>query len=197
MLEDTTTRPHTHWQMRRHLFLPAVLAALSGIAPACGRTPPGDADTAAAGPDTAAVRDTAAADTVAGIVAEVGSIPVTSIVVRPVNGGPVTLRGALAREIGRAAGAEVRVIGRRTAEGLDAREYLVRTVDGEPALDGILAAEGNALVLVTPTGRIPVPRPPAALRGMIGARVWLVGVPGGSVTSYGVLRAADRARGRT
>jgi hypothetical protein len=131
-----------------------------------------------------------AADTVRGIVAEVGSLPVTSVVVRPAGGRSVTILGPLAREIGRAAGAEVWVSGGRTAEGLAAEQYAVRSVDGEPAVDGALAREGDRLVLVTPAGRRPIARPPAALQGMIGARVWLVGALDGSITSYGVLRDA-------
>lgn len=129
-------------------------------------------------------------DTLRGIVAEVGSVPVTSIVIRPAGGRSVPIIGNLAREIGRAAGAEVWVSGRRTPAGLEADRYAVRTVDGEAATDGTLARDGDRLVLVTPSGRRPIARPPAALQGMIGARVWLVGALDGSITSYGVLRDA-------
>lgn len=170
-------------------------------------TLPGRADTSILGWDSAApppvpittvpiTRDrskegpAAAMDTVRGIVAEVGSVPVTSIVVRPAGGRSVTIIGNLAREIGRAAGADVWVSGRRTPAGLEADRYAVRTVDGESAIDGTLARDGDRLVLVTPTGRLPIARPPAALQGMIGARVWLVGALDGSITSYGVLRDA-------
>lgn len=132
----------------------------------------------------------AAADTVRGIVAETGALPVTSIVVRPAGGRSVTILGPLAREIGRAAGAELWVSGRRTPAGLAAEAYAVRTVDGEAAVDGMVARDGDRLVLVTPAGRRPIARPPAALQGMIGARVWLVGALDGSITSYGVLRDA-------
>lgn len=135
-------------------------------------------------------RPAAQEDTVRGIVAEVGSVPVTSIVVKPAGGRSVTLLGSLAREIGQAAGAEVWVSGHRTAEGLHAMRYAVRSVDGQPAVDGTLAAEGDELFLVTASGRRRITRPPQALRGKIGARVWLVGSLDGGVTSYGVLRDA-------
>jgi hypothetical protein len=141
-------------------------------------------------PATALPVETAQEDTVRGIVAEVGSVPITSIVVRPAGGRSVTLLGSLAKEIGRAAGAEVWVSGHRTQEGLHAMRYAVRSVDGEPAVDGVLASEDGGLVLVTAGGRRRIVRPPQALRGMVGARVWLVGPIEGGITSYGVLRDA-------
>lgn len=130
----------------------------------------------------------AAADTVRGIVSEVGSSPMTSVVVRPASGGAVTITGALAREIARAAGAEVWVSGERRGGSMDVRSYAIRTVDGEAATDGIIARDGERLLLVTGTGPRPIARPLHALRGMIGARVWLVGPLDGTITSYGVLR---------
>jgi hypothetical protein len=128
------------------------------------------------------------ADTVRGIVSEVGSFPMTSVVVRPAGGAVVTITGDLAREIARAGGAEVWVSGLRGAQGLEARSYAVRTVDGAAAADGVLARDGERLVLVTPAGSRPIARPLQAFRGMIGARVWLVGPLDGTITSYGVLR---------
>lgn len=169
----------------------------AGTAPA-GARPAGTARPAApaapAGGRTAPVAappaEPAQEDTVRGIVAEVGSVPITSIVVRPASGRSVTILGSLAKEIGRAAGAEVWVSGHRTAEGLHAMRYAVRSVDGEPAVDGVLASEDGGLVLVTTGGRRRIVRPPQALRGMMGARVWLVGSLEGGITSYGVLRDA-------
>lgn len=100
----------------------------------------------------------------------------------------MTITGPLAAEIGRAAGAEVWVSGTRAAAELEAARYQIRTVDGEPAVDGTLASDGGQLVLVTPGGRRAIARPPQALRGMVGARVWLVGSLDGTIASYGVLR---------
>jgi len=145
----------------------------------------------AAGTPAAPVTAPAGADTIRGIAAEVGSIPVTSIVVRPAGERSVTILGDLAREIGRAAGADVWVRGRRTPQGLVAEQYAVRTVDGQPAVDGVVAAAGDGLALITPGGARRIARPPQALRGMIGARVWLVGDLDGSITSYGVLRGSQ------
>lgn len=154
--------------------------------PAAPAAPPGGRTA----PATTKAAEPAQEDTVRGIVAEVGSVPITSIVVRPAGGRSVTILGSLAKEIGMAAGAEVWVSGHRTPEGLHAMRYAVRSVDGEPAVDGVLAAEDGGLVLVTAGGRHRIVRPPQALRGMVGARVWLVGPIEGGITSYGVLREA-------
>lgn len=158
-------------------MLTTIALAASGVAAACGRS--------GATPDSAIA---AAPDTVRGIVSEVGSRPMTSVVVQPARGGAITITGALAREVARAAGAEVWVWGRRSGQGLDAVAYAVRTVDGEPVLDGVLTRDGDRIVLVTPEGRHPIARPLQAFRGMIGARVWLVGPADGTIASYGVLR---------
>ena len=128
------------------------------------------------------------ADTVRGIIAETGSTPVTQVVVRAPGGRVTAISGPLAREIGRASGAELWVRGRRDGQALEATAYAVRTIDGQPAVDGILARDGDRLVLVTAGGRRPIAQPLQALWGMIGARVWLVGPLDGRITSYGVLR---------
>lgn len=165
----------------RNLASSRALALLTAAATAiaCGGGSPAADSTTGASP---------VADTVRGIVSEVGSFPMISVVVQPASDGAVTITGALAGEIGRAAGAEVRVSGKRSAHSLEATSYAVRTVDGEAAVDGVLAEDGGRLVLLTGAGRRPIARPLQALRGMIGARVWLVGPLDGTITSYGVLR---------
>lgn len=179
--------------MIRQLSRTATLAALP-MALACSQTQRAAADSAdSAGGDSlrpAPAEAPAAADTLRGIVVEVGSVPVTSIVIRPQGERPVTITGTLEPEIARAVGAEVWASGRRTAEGMEVERYAVRSVDGQGAIDGTLVAEGGALFIETSAGRRRIARPPQALRGMTGARVWLVGEPEGSITSYGVLRAA-------
>ena len=131
-----------------------------------------------------------APDTVRGIVSVAGSFPMTSVVVRPAGARAVTVTGPLAAEIARADGADVWVRGTRTAAGLEASAYVVRAVDGRPVADGVIAREGEGLVLVTGGGRRAIARPLEALRGMIGARVWLAGPLDGTIESYGILRPA-------
>jgi len=131
-------------------------------------------------------------DSARGIAAVVGSSPITSVVVRPTNGRAVTVTGPLAREIGVASGAEVSVRGRRAADGsLVATSYVVRSVDGIPAITGTVATDGDRLVLVTDDGRRhPIARPPAPLRQHVGARVCVTGDPASTIGSFGVLRPA-------
>lgn len=111
-----------------------------------------------------------------------------STVVQEPGGRTTTITGPLAREIGRASGADVWVAGTRKGREVEAAAYVVRTVDGQAVADGVLARDGERLVLVTPQGRRPIAKPLQALRGMIGARVWLVGPLDGTISSYGVLR---------
>lgn len=173
--------------------LPPAPAAGSPAAPSAPQSPGATPATSAprrpmTTPSSPGASQRPAADTVRGTIAVVGSFPVTSVVVRPAGGRDVTITGPLAREIRRAAGADVWISGTRTAEGIEAGRYVVRAVDGDAVVDGTVALEGDRLVLVTPQGRRPIARPPEALRGMVGARVWLVGPLDGTIASYGVLR---------
>jgi hypothetical protein len=133
---------------------------------------------------------TASSDTARGIVAVVGSLPITEVILRPASGRPITLSGPLAKEIGVASGADVWVRGRRVdARTIDVAGYAVRSVDGVTAITGTLTADGDRLVLVTDDGRRhAIARPPSPLREHVGARVWITGDLGSAINAYGVLR---------
>jgi hypothetical protein len=141
--------------------------------------PPGGAPSAAASSDTAR-----------GIVAVVGAVPITSVVLRLPAGGQVTLSGPLAREIGGASGADVWVRGRRAdARTIEVASYAVRSVDGVTAITGTLTADGDRLFVVSDDGRRhAIARPPAPLRQHVGARVWVSGDLSTAITAYGILR---------
>ena len=180
----------------------AAAPGVTGSAPSGGARPerprgpgarpslrPSDVTTPTATPP----RDSAAPaqmDTVRGIAAVVGAVPVTSVVVRPEIGPPVTLTGALATEVGRASGADVWVRGRRVGDRtIEVTRYAVRSVDGVPAVTGTLVAEGERFLLATDDGRRHrIMQPPASLREHVGARIWISGNLGSSITAYGVLR---------
>jgi len=129
----------------------------------------------------------AAADTVRGTVAEVGSEPGTWMVLRTPGGAVVRLDGE--RPLLRAVvGLEVMVRGTPAAGGLAVRELRVRSSNGVAAVDGVLERRGGGYVLVTSErGTLPVPHLPAALRGMVGARVWLAGPLDRAPDSSGVI----------
>jgi hypothetical protein len=141
--------------------------------------PPGPGSSTSAGSDTAR-----------GIAAVTGSTPVTQVVLRPTGARSIALTGPLASEIGSASGADVWVRGRRVNDRtFEVASYAVRSVDGVSATTGLLVADGDRLVLVSDDGRRHViARPPAPLRDHVGARVWVSGDLGTTITAYGVLR---------
>jgi hypothetical protein len=103
----------------------------------------------------------------------------------------MTITGPLATTVGRAAGADVTVYGTSTGTSLEAARFVVRTVDGQPAIDGTLKTEGNALYIVTENGtRTRIVSPPAPLVGRDGARVWITGDPSRGVAAFGFLDPA-------
>lgn len=143
-------------------------------------------------PSTPAREGTASSDTLRGKPAVVGSMPFTQVVLRPAAGGAVTITGPLAKEIGRASGADLWVRGARDARGFEASEYRVRTVDGVAALDGVLVVEGeNTYLRLADGSRRALRAAPAALRAEAGARVWVTGGLDQPVAAFGILRPRD------
>jgi hypothetical protein len=131
-------------------------------------------------------------DTLRGIVAVVGSAPMTEVVLRTATRGTVRLVGAAGEALRRLAGVELMVRGRAAAGGpraaFDVAGFAVRAVDGVPARDGTLVEERDGWFLVAADGaRHRLADPPAALREHAGARVWVAGVGEGSVASFGVI----------
>ena len=148
------------------------------------------ASTRPAAPPGSGSSTSAGSDTARGIVAVTGSTPVTQVVLRPPGARSIALTGPLASEIGVASGADVWVRGRRVNDRtFEVASYTVRSVDGVAATTGMLVADGDRLVLVGDDGRRHViARPPAPLRDHVGARVWVSGDLGTTITAYGVLR---------
>ena len=142
--------------------------------------PAGDANTARSD----------AADTARGIVAVVGTSFESRVVIRPAKGGrPITLAGPQANTVGRLSGTDVWVTGTRDASGqITVSRFVVRTVNGQPALDGTLVTRRDQLFIVTRDGKQhPITSPPQALRDRVGARVWVVGPPDRPPVTFGVI----------
>jgi hypothetical protein len=130
----------------------------------------------------------AAGDTLRGTVVIAGSEPMTSIVLQTRAGATRSLCGA--REpLRTVAGLEVAVWGAANAQGqFCVHRFAVRSANGVPAVDGILAREGRAFALVMGDGtRLPIARLPDALRSSVGARVWLAGPLDRAPDSFGVI----------
>lgn len=149
-----------------------LLLALTVAAHACStrqESPSGDSGVGTGAPVT---------DTVVGTLSVVGSEPATLVSLLPRGGAPaVILGGSALPDLRRAAGTEVWVSGTRSdARSMDVTRFEVRSVHGIPAVDGVIAREGESFVLITQDGRrVPVPRLPHELRERVGARVWLAG----------------------
>lgn len=128
-------------------------------------------------------------DSVRGIVSVVGTERERRVTIaRPGGGKRVEITGPLAALIGHVAGADVWVAGTPSGTSLEATRFIVRTVDGAPALDGTLKTEGPALYLVTTDGtRTRIVAPPPPLLGHDGARVWITGDPSRGVDSFGFI----------
>lgn len=129
------------------------------------------------------------ADSVRGIVSVVGtSFDKHVMVAERGTQRRVEIVGTLSSLVGHVAGAEVSVAGAMTGTQLDASRFLVRSVDGQPAIDGMLKTEGNSLFIVTTQGtRTRIAAPPPPLVGHDGARVWITGDPGKAVSSFGFI----------
>ena len=131
----------------------------------------------------------AAIDSVRGIVSVVGTSFDKRVMVAPAGAGRrVEITGKLSSLVGHVAGADVSVVGRMSGAQLEAASFVVRAVDGQPAIDGVLRTEGGALYIVSASGtRTRIAAPPPPLQGQDGARVWITGDPARSVASFGFI----------
>jgi hypothetical protein len=131
------------------------------------------------------------ADTLRGIVRIVGSAADEQVIVRPDAGGPmVTLLGDQATMLGRLSGVDVWVSGvRNSARSLTVDRFLVRAVDGIPAMDGKLVSRDGGVAIVTTADHAehPIVNPPSALRARVGSRVWLKGTLETGAVTFGVI----------
>lgn len=146
---------------------------------------------------SAGVPSATAADSARGIVQVTGSEPVTSVVLSA-PGGYVALQGAEADRLRPLAGVEAVAMGTRlsapTSPGSRAGDamivarFVVRAVDGVPAIDGVVASVGSGFAIVTADGvRHAAPHLPTPLQSRVGARVYLAGPLGSPPTAYGVI----------
>ena len=127
-------------------------------------------------------------DTLRGVIAVTGAEPMTRVGLRTPSGS-VVLEGTVAETLRRVDGVEVWVAGHREDAGpLRVDSFRVRGLGGLPAADGVLEAEGDAVILVTAEGeRVSYHPAPAALRRLAGRRVWIAGEPGGRPQQWGVI----------
>ncbi|MDX1393394.1 MAG: hypothetical protein R3195_03345 [Gemmatimonadota bacterium] len=132
-------------------------------------------------------------DHIDGRVRIVGSRPFSRTIVQPDSGDALTLSGPYANEIGRLSGARVRVTGRyedaRLPErSLAATSYEILSVDGDPAIVGLLERDDDGWELRSGQSTTRLASVSEALGERAGALVWVVLDERGGVARYGVLR---------
>jgi hypothetical protein len=128
------------------------------------------------------------ADSLKGIVSITGTSFEQLIVLRSGNG--VTRLSAATPDSGalsRMGGIEVMVYGNRTSTQFLVDRFTAVSVADASVVDGILRTDEGRLVLETSRGRLSLGNPPTALRGMVGARVWIAGPLDTGPNSYGVI----------
>lgn len=172
--------------MKRRAHRAALLTvALAACSPAVGRRANVPADSAAA-------------DSVRGVVERIGSDPTTQLVVRPADGAVCALEMTAPPPF---VGLEVTLWGRRDLASATmipgvscafaAERYAVRAVDGIAAVDGILRVDGTASAIESADGvRRPLRDLPSALRTQVGARIYWAGPLDRAPAAYGILAPA-------
>jgi hypothetical protein len=132
------------------------------------------------------------ADTARGTIAVVGSAPFSKVVLQPPGEAhALTLTGPDTAALRRLGGLDVMVRGTARPGGtFEVRAFTVRATDGQPVLDGTLVRDGAGLAVRTAAGLVRLGNPPAALRALVGARVWVGGPPATGPNQYGVITAA-------
>lgn len=123
-----------------------------------------------------------------GVVSITGTSFEQQIQLRTANGSTrLVASPADSAALSRLGGVEVEVRGPVDDNRMHVASFTAVRAAGEPVVDGVLAMDGNALVLQTSAGRRTLGNPPAALRQMIGARVWISGPLDAGPNSYGVI----------
>ena len=139
-------------------------------------------------PETRTVSATGARDSLTGIVAVTGTSFEKRLVLR--SGQRSTTLSANASDsasLTRVGGAEIQVRGEANPNAFLVSSFTVVSVDTRPVVDGVLRNDGANVLLETAGGRMPLGNPPAALRAMAGARVWVGGPLDVGPNVYGVI----------
>jgi hypothetical protein len=181
--------------MLRSRFLPTLFSAGLLLAVACS-------DAVAPKTQSASTPTTQPQDA---MVTLSGTLHLSGIDLYPVilttsDGQDIPLAGAGANLLVSVANAGVDVRGDWIGDGAFlVRDFLVRTVDGGPVIDGVLIALFDTPIddvetvgyALRPTGGGPIIKlidPPADLLNHVNERVWVAGIGGGTgATSFGVI----------
>lgn len=183
--------------MSTRRWIPVIAAAWLAAATACSDSLAPADHAAPAAPDQPA----AALISIIGIVHQTTDLR-SSFTLTTDDGRDIALVGADLASVARVDMAEVEVRGAWNGDGaLQVNDFVVRSVEGAPAMDGILVARlddsvqeiagttliGYALQL-TRGGTIALTDPPADLVAHLGERVWVTGDPSAPPTAFGFIQ---------
>jgi len=131
-------------------------------------------------------------DRVEGRARRVGTRTLARTLIETTDGGSIVVTGAYAAEIGRLAGAEVRVTGSaggtEAAPAIEATSYEILSVDGDPVTIGTLRSDGSGHYLESRGQTVRVGAVSGDLARLEGSLVWVVLDENGGVSRYGILR---------
>lgn len=136
---------------------------------------------------TAEKTASARVDSLEGIVRVVGVDALPQVVLVLDDASPtITLEGPAS--LRRVAGLRIAVAGERAGARFAVRRFIVLSANGVAATDGMLAADGETLVLVTPDGaRHRLVNPPPLLRASTGHRAWVSGPLDREPVAFGII----------
>jgi hypothetical protein len=133
-----------------------------------------------------------AADSASGTISITGTAFEQQIVLRSVNSTEVlTAQAADSAALTRMGGVEVSVVGLRTEKAFYVRSFTAVRVAGAPVVDGIIRGDGDRIMIETSTGRTALGNPPAELRKLVGARVWIGGPLDTGPNTFGIIAPAS------
>ena len=167
--------------------------AAGALVAACRRAGPGAshqpraASVAGEAPAAAEAASPARTDSLQGIVRVVGVDALPQVVLVLDDASPaVTLDGPAS--LRRVAGLRIAVLGDRAGARFAVRRFVVLSANGVAATDGLLAADGETLVLVTPDGtRHRLVNPPSLLLTSVGHRAWVSGPLDREPVAFGII----------
>lgn len=138
-------------------------------------------------------------DTIRGAVSLVENDPAAELILSlDPDSVPIALAGSRVAPLRHLRKLDVMVAGRftgqrsltaspRGARVFEADTFVVRGMDGTPAVDGIIAMQNSRYFVLANGRRLPVEYMPKALQGKLGARVFLAGPLEAPLIFYGVI----------
>ena len=135
----------------------------------------------------------AAPDSIRGIVSITGTSFEQSVMLRTDKGTiALGVNAADSAALSRIGGIDVEVFGTRELNRFRVTSFRAMTVSGAPVVDGFVRDDDGKLSIETPEGRLALGNPPARLRNLVGARVWVGGPLATGPNQFGVIAPVAR-----